>query len=276
MKKKTFRIALVSPVMVQANKKENIKLVEKIVRRNLSSKPDLFFFPEANLIGGFWKNWENQLDVFAENIPNGPSCEKMVKIAKKYKTNICSGDIELENGKKFLTHYICGPRGFIGKQRKLFPQNPSKKQTLDSGSDIESINISGIPSVILACSNFMFPEIAVLAGMKKPRLVLCPADYYTANDKNIKKIINTFLHCRALEFEAHVFAVFGHYYGKVGNNLLAYWGVDEKGNQLVFATRKRNENKTKILEFQLNEPEQLWGSIESRIGKLSALKYSKI
>lgn len=141
---KQISITLVSNVGVLGDSLQNLEKMKKTVieTQNMGIPSDLFIFPEINITGGFFSGGllsnSDNYKKSAEEIPNGPSCVEIARIAKENQTHICAGLIERAESDYSISHVIFGPEGFINKQRKIFPQNPNKCKFFTPGKLINT------------------------------------------------------------------------------------------------------------------------------------------
>src|SRR5689334_14015401 len=76
---------------------------------------ELVLFPELAVHGHCTPNtWE-----LAEAVPDGPSVERLVGLARRHCLFLSVGLSEKESDIVFNTQVLVGPEGYIGKQRKL-------------------------------------------------------------------------------------------------------------------------------------------------------------
>ena len=104
---------------------------------------------------------------YAEEIPNGPTCEAMRAAAAEHKITLVAGSIaEKQNGKVFNTSCAWGPDGsLLGKYRKmhLFKLNTEKvkfdeSETLTAGSCLQTFDCQGMTVGMGICFDLRFAE----------------------------------------------------------------------------------------------------------------------
>src|SRR3972149_5051312 len=101
------------------NKKENLQKIEKLTIKAKEQAADLVIFPELSLTGYVIRD---QIYELAETIP-GPATKKIEDIARKTGMHIIFGMPELSEKTKatmFNTAVFVGPKGLIGKYRKMY------------------------------------------------------------------------------------------------------------------------------------------------------------
>ena len=239
----------------------NLAKIEQSLAKS-QVKTDLFVFPEANIIGGFWEGGEEDYLRLAEKIPEGYSCQKISELTIKYKTTICCGIIEKYDGKYFVTHFLCGPKGYIGKQRKLYPNNPGKKDGyFSSGNTLHIFELFGNRCQILACADILLPEGSILSGLENIPLIISPLDCFGQEQR---EIIKQLIRVRAMDSCANIVVAFGHGQNTQGKQLLAGLAIDTRGDVLAYHSRDAHKDKIVRIELSLKEPKQVWGGIPAR------------
>lgn len=234
--------------------------MEAVLSRHEFEQPDLHVFPELSLLGGFWPPGESAWLQHAEVIPDGRSCQKVIDLARQFRTSICVGAIERDGDERYVTHYICGPRGFLGKQRKLFPANPTKPSALSLGQSVVPIELDSLTCTVLACSDWLLPEPTILAGLVRPSLVICPTDCFHSDQE---KVVLTKLRARAADLGAHVVAVFGRASGESSPALNAAVCAPN-GDLLLYEQGQADIPFELLVELELAEPRDVWGGFAKR------------
>lgn len=255
------RIALVSSVLKYGDKKANILEMENMILNHRKEDIDMFVFAELNIIGGMWKNADNDYINLAEEIPNGESCKHIINLSKKYNTIICAGIVEKDCDNFYITHFLCEPQGYIGKQRKLFPHNPTKKSVFKTGNKVIGLNLFDVKCAILACADFLLPEPTLLAGIEQCSIIISPTDcFYQSQISNVKNLLRT----RAMDLGGPALAVFGHSESIEEQKVLAAIVSDNYGNILKLETRDKKESKVVVVEIEIKESKYKWGNFQQR------------
>ena len=256
MQTSTIKICLCRPIFKTADKEYNLKAIENNINRYSPGFFDLFLFPEISIAGGFAKNGKEIYKSISEKIPQGLSIQRVMDLSKKFKTHICTGTIEFSNKNYYATHFITGPNGFVGKQRKLFPFNPLKKSVLSSGQNINPIRLFSNDIVILPCSDILLPEPFMQSGFLKPSLVLCPMDVFEIDNKYT---IEAILKARAIELAAPLVAVFSRSRDK-SMKAIDYIAYDACGAKI----KGQKYRNALAFEIILNNAAEKWGGFEKR------------
>ncbi|MDD3926646.1 MAG: hypothetical protein PHT33_08310 [bacterium] len=257
--KDMIKIACCSPTLRPGDKDFNIDRMERCIAAYKDENVDLFIFPENNIAGGLWSDGQKEYKDLAEAIPGGPSCNRVLNLAREYETTICSGIIESDRDSLYISHVLCGPGGLIGCQRKLIPQNPEKSSFFAAGDRLNGFQLFGYTCVVLACADSMFPETTVIAGMLNASLILCPTDCFHLRER---EVVTRLLCSQSMGAGAATVAVFGHGHG--ADEVLATVIVDEEGAVAASETTFGDEDKVVIASICLKQPRQVWGGFQAR------------
>lgn len=261
-----LRVTLVSTPLVAGDKATNLASMADILR--CARKADVFVFPELNIAGGFWRDGQRVYRQMAEVIPDGPSCRAVIELARQHGTHICAGLLESAPGGCYVTHVLCGPEGFIGRQRKLFANNARSGLRFVAGDEpVHVFEVCGHRVCILASADWLFPEAVVAAAMVDAALVLCPCDEFAVkSQRNLDRLIRS----RAMDLHAHVVAAFGHTPETQGE-VLASMVADASGR--LRASRRRSAKETRLtsVRLRLTLPDRSWGHPRDRMEIISPL-----
>ncbi len=173
--KDKIRLALAQISSKRENKSENLRKIEELTIEAKEQGADLIIFPEMSLTGYVILD---QVYELAETIP-GPSTGKVEALAKKTGMHIVFGMPELSEKTQatiFNTAVFVGPKGLIGKYRKMYLPTHSvfeEKRYFRPGyepaafqTDIGNIGLS-------ICYDVFFPEVFRLSRLKGAQLIIC-------------------------------------------------------------------------------------------------------
>lgn len=173
--KEKIKIALAQINCKRGDKAENIRTMEMAVAKAKKQGADLIIFPELSLTGYVIRD---QIYQIAEPIP-GPSTKTIENIAKKAKAYIIFGMPELSEKTKATLHntaILIGPKGYIGKYRKIYLPTHSifeEKRYFRQGyhTSVFDTEIGRIGLTI--CYDIFFPEVSRLTRLKGAQLIAC-------------------------------------------------------------------------------------------------------
>ncbi len=173
--KDKIRLALAQISIKRESKSENLRKIEELTMRAKEQGADLIIFPEMSLTGYVILD---QVYELAETIP-GSSTGKVEDLAKKTGMHIVFGMPELSEKTQatiFNTAVLVGPKGLIGKYRKMYLPTHSvfeEKRYFRPGyepaafqTDIGNIGLS-------ICYDVFFPEVFRLSRLKGAQLIIC-------------------------------------------------------------------------------------------------------
>ena len=221
--KEKFKIALAQIGCKRADKKENLKKIENFVEKAKNQSADLIVFPELSLTGYVVRD---QIYELAETIP-GPSTQVIEKIAEKTQTYIVFGIPELSEKTQatiYNTAVLVGPKGYIGKYRKMYLPTHSvfeEKRYFRPGYQAVAFDTEIGKIGLIICYDIFFPEVSRLTRLKGAQLIVC----ISASPAVRKTFFEILTAARAIENTA-----FLAYVNLVGiENGLQFWG----GSRLI-------------------------------------------
>jgi predicted amidohydrolase len=221
--KEEFKISLAQICCNAANKSENLRKIQKTVIKAKKQSADMVIFPELSLTGYVVRD---QIYELAETVP-GPSTNVLENIARKAKLHIIFGMPEL-SGKTQATIYntavLVGPKGFIGKYRKMYLPTHSvfeEKRYFRPGYEAAVFDTELGKIGLIICYDIFFPEVSRLTRLKGAQLIVC----ISASPAVRRTFFETLTTARALENTA--FLAFVNLVGIEDG--LQFWG----GSRLI-------------------------------------------
>jgi len=224
--KDKFKLALAQISSKRENKEANLQKMEKLTLKAKYQGADLVIFPEMSLTGYVVLD---QVYELAETVP-GTSTKKIETLAKQTGMHIIFGMPELSEKTQatvFNTAVFVGPKGLIGKYRKMYLPTHSvfeEKRYFRPGyepaafqTDLGNIGLS-------ICYDVFFPEVYRLTRLKGAQLLVC----ISASPAVRKDYFEILTSARALENTA--FLAYVHLAGVEDG--LQFWG----GSRLVCPT----------------------------------------
>jgi predicted amidohydrolase len=173
--KNKIKLALAQISSKRESKSENLRKIEKLTLKAKEQGADLVIFPEMSLTGYVVLD---QVYELAETIP-GPSTEKVEALAKRTGMHIIFGMPELSEKTQatvFNTAVFVGPRGLIGKYRKMYLPTHSvfeEKRYFRPGYEVTAFQ-TDIGNIGLSiCYDIFFPEVYRLTRLKGAQLMVC-------------------------------------------------------------------------------------------------------
>jgi predicted amidohydrolase len=150
-----------------------IRDMEGWLQRASGQGAELALFPELNVSGYIPAPIATDI---AEPVP-GPSTEKIVRLADRYRMAVAYGLIEREQDRLYCTHVLADGSGVLGKQRKIHV--PAQEQPYwGPGDAIEVFDIGKARVGIAICRDAFFDEMTRTLYFKGAEIVLMPFGYY--------------------------------------------------------------------------------------------------
>ena len=242
-------LALAQIASKREDKRENLKRIEELTIKAKGQKAELAIFPELCLTGYVLRD---QIYELAETIP-GPSTEQVETLARKTGMHIIFGMPELSERTKatlYNTAVFVGPKGIIGKYRKMYLPNHSvfeEKRYFRPGYQTASFTTPLGDIGLCICYDLFFPEVTRLTRLAGAKLIVC----ISASPSVRKSYFEILTAARALENTAYI-----AYVNLVGvQDGLQFWG----GSRLVsptgdtIAQAKYDEEDFVLCEIDFNE-----------------------
>ncbi len=151
----------------------NLKKIEKSLAqaRNL----DLLVLPELCNSGYNFKNKREALSL-AEEIPQGKSTQFLSSLAKKKKCFAVAGINEKEGKNLYNSAVLVGPKGYLGKYRKLHLFYKEKNLFEPGNLGLPIFNLHGVKLGILICFDWRFPETWRILALKGAQIIAHPSN----------------------------------------------------------------------------------------------------
>ncbi|MEM2147569.1 MAG: carbon-nitrogen hydrolase family protein [Candidatus Bathyarchaeia archaeon] len=226
--KENFKVALAQISCKRGDKKANIEKIRNKAESAKHQGAELVIFPELSLTG---YTIRDELYELAEKIP-GSSTGAIEKIAKELKMHIVFGMPELSEKTKatiYNTAVLIGPRGFIGKYRKMHLPTHSvfeEKRYFRPGYHVEAFETEIGKLGLIICYDIFFPEVSRMARLEGAQMIIC----ISASPAVRRAFFETLTAARAIENTA-----FLAYVNLVGiEDGLQFWG----GSRLIAPSGK--------------------------------------
>jgi predicted amidohydrolase len=165
----TIRVAAVSMNGLLGQSQRSLNQIAHWCERAKGEKAELVLFPELVVHGHCTPNtWE-----LAEPVPDGPSVQRLIQLARQFRLFLCAGLSEKERDIVYNTQVLVGPEGYIGKQRKL---HLSRDETFyyKGGRELPVFDIGSCKIGIVICYDNQFPEVARVLALRGAEVICMP------------------------------------------------------------------------------------------------------
>lgn len=229
---------------------DNLRKVRAWTAKASKSAADLVVFPEL-AITGHWcssDSWK-----VSQAVPGGPAVAEVEKLARRHRLHISVGIGEKEQGVQYNTQVLVGPKGYIGKQRKLH-MSSDEYFYFRTGTEMPVFDIGKCRIGTVICYDNVFPEVPRILALKGAEVVLSPhaarfGKWKTRGQRRIvadqKKFYRKVYASRA--YDNGVFYVIVNQAGQAGedtNHAGGTMALDPKGDVVA-------ESKTKVIEEEM-------------------------
>ena len=242
-----MKLALVQMIVVQENPKNNLQKIISYIKRASKMGAKIILFPEAALT-----DYVSETHKFAQDVPNGPACRAVWKLAERLKVYVSFGLIEKHGIHVYITQVFLGPNKFNYKYRKtwLYSTTDSIKSKrrhrnepdyFDPGNGPEIFNIAGLKSTCMICADSAAPRCLQIIKKLKPQIVFFP------NNVELWKSEEHFANI-ARKCDAPLL---------IANRVGTSWGEKCEGGSAVFSksgkllAEANKKNKEEIVLFDL-------------------------
>jgi predicted amidohydrolase len=170
-----LRAAAVQFNHAPGDKDANWDTVHAFVERAAEQAVDLLSFPEMCLTG-YWhlrNSPHSELEALSEPIPEGPSTQELLRLARAHEMTIGAGLIErAEDGTLYNAFVVATPTGETHTHRKL---HCFLNEHLSSGDSFTVFDVPGLGRIgVLTCWDNNLVENARITALKGAKLLLAP------------------------------------------------------------------------------------------------------
>lgn len=225
---------------ILGKQEKNINKISKLLQK--ANKADLIVLPELANSGYNFESKEQAFELATE-IEKSEYIEFLIKQAKSLNTYIVSGFHEKEDSKLYNTSVLVGPKGYIGKYRKihLFMNEFDIFEKGNLGLPVFDIGFCKIG--MLVCFDWIFPEVWRILALKGANVICHPSNIvlpYAQQAVPVHGMINRTFNITANRYGTERGISFS------GQSIIS----DSFGKTLYKASSDNDE--VKILEFDLN------------------------
>jgi predicted amidohydrolase len=112
----------------------------------------------------------------AEKAPGGKSTSWLQSLAEKHQAVFVMGLPEISSGRLFNTAIAVGPKGFIGRYRKLHLFD-REKELFEPGDEwLQVFDIGGVKIGMMICIDWIFPETARTLALRGAQIICHPSN----------------------------------------------------------------------------------------------------
>lgn len=170
----TLRVAAVQLCVADGDKEKNLALHEAFVRKATAGGADLVSFQECGISGYSFLEELTRADLaaLAEPVPEGPSTQRLIEMARAHGIAICAGLVEAgADGRIYNTFVSVSGEGLLNRFRKL---HPFVHPELSPGSEFPTFEFNGWKLGTLICYDNNLVENLRLMRLQGVELLFAP------------------------------------------------------------------------------------------------------
>lgn len=152
----------------------NLEQVDAALNSLQPAENRLVVFPEMATTGYFFDT-RDQVMQAAESIPEGPTTQLLISLAKKHQSHLVVGLPELDGDLIFNSAVVVGPGGYITKYRKMHLWNEEKLlfEPGDLGMVVADLSFARVG--VMICYDLWFPEQIRILRLMGADVIAAPA-----------------------------------------------------------------------------------------------------
>ena len=159
-----------------ARPEENRALTRRYCLRAARRGVELLVFPEL-CITGYNFSSRKQLEPLAEPVPEGPTTQLWMELAREHGMVIVGGLAERDGqGHIYNSAVAVGPEGYLGCYRKLHLFGREKELFEAGDRPLRVIRLPGVALGVLICFDWAFPEAARVLMLEGCEVLCHPAN----------------------------------------------------------------------------------------------------
>jgi len=166
----SFKIAVVAHESPVRATRKNLDTTVAWVRKASEAGAALVALPELGITG---HAGHRAMVETAEPVPDGPSVQALVELARELDLYICAGIAEDDRGIHYNTQFVVGPDGFVGKQRKVHLSG-DEYFFFRGGTSLPVLDLPFARVGIIICYDNLLPEMARCLAVDGAELILSP------------------------------------------------------------------------------------------------------
>ncbi|MEO8377511.1 MAG: nitrilase family protein [Candidatus Sumerlaeota bacterium] len=170
----TIRVAAVQFEHADRNKDANFEKIEAFLHQASRKSVQIIAFPEC-CITGYWflRNLSSpELRSISEPVPDGPSTERLLALARAHQMSIGAGLIECDGERLYNTYVVAMPDGTFRRHRKI---QAFEHDDISAGDEYTVFDTPhGVRIGILICYDNNIVENARMTALAGAQILLSP------------------------------------------------------------------------------------------------------
>jgi predicted amidohydrolase len=156
-----------------ADKDYNFGRIEALAGRAAAAGAEVVSFHECSITGYTFLQTlsRGELQALAEPVPEGPSTECLIGLARSLGVSLLAGLVERAGDRVHNTYVAVSPEGFVARHRKL---HPFIHPDLSPGDSLAVFELAGVRSGILTCYDNNLPENPRVLALSGAEVIFAP------------------------------------------------------------------------------------------------------
>ena len=141
----------------------------------------LMVLPELGSTGYIF-NSRDEVAEMAEDVPNGQTCQAWMEACRRHGVYLCGGIVERDGERFYNSAALVGPKGFIGKYRKIHQWDEEKLffEPGDLGLPVFHLPFGRVG--IMICYDGWHPEVARILALQGADIICDPTCWVLVPD----------------------------------------------------------------------------------------------
>jgi predicted amidohydrolase len=170
---KDVRVASAQFFPVPCKTRKNLDRMAEMIRQARRRKAGMICFPEMCVHGFDYKRVLRRIYDCSERVPDGPSTERLVALAREHGMYVIAGISEKGDGEfRYNTAVIAGPEGYVGKYRKVHMN--SERWLYREADEFPVFDTAFGRIGVSICYDNSFPECARILAVKGAEILFAP------------------------------------------------------------------------------------------------------
>jgi len=236
--------AQIHPQFAQPDKNRNI--FQQYCKRAAQQDVDLIVFPELCTTGYHFSS-KNQVESFAEPVPEGPTTQLWIELAKEHNMIIVGGLAEQGRSEGiYNSAVIVDPDQFLGCYQKIHLFANEKNWFLPGSQPPHVWKLPSVAIGVLVCFDWAFPEVSRILMLEGCEILCLPSNLVLPYAQRVMV---------ARSIENRIFTVIANRIGtetSAGRNPITFTGRSQITNPLgdILARGSRTRSGLVIAEIQ--------------------------
>lgn len=170
---KAIRVGTAQFEARDGDKAYNLDVIARLAAQAKGGGAELVCFHECSIGGYTYLETLDRagLDAVAEEVPDGPSMQRLIGIASDVGVSIGAGLIERADGRLYNTYAVVSPEGLVAKHRKI---HAFVNDALSCGDSYTVFDHLGCRIGILICYDNNLPENGRMTALLGADIILAP------------------------------------------------------------------------------------------------------